>query len=350
MKRLRRSRPGQPGIQRRRRGTGVSYVDAEGSVVRDRTTLERIEGLAIPPAWSDVWICPDPEGHLQANGIDAAGRRQYLYHPRWRERRDAEKFQRIEGFAQGLPDLRDRVRRDIAGRGLPRERVLACAVRLLDAATFRIGSDDYARHNGSFGLTTLRREHVTLGRGRVVFRYRGKGGQLRTHEVHDADAVRVIRSLMRRPGRGHRLFVYRDEADRWTVVRANDVNAYLRAGVGVEASAKDFRTWHATVLAATDLAGREPSEPSASGRSIDRTITAAVRDVAEMMGNTPAVCRRSYIDPRVFDRFRDGLTIAREVAVLPGDELDGWHEGIRRAIEVAVLALLAGEQPGERAA
>jgi DNA topoisomerase IB len=193
MSRLHRSRLHGPGIQRRVQGRGFSYTDTRGRPV-DEETRARIEALAIPPAWTDVWICPDPDGHIQATGTDAAGRTQYRYHDRWSERRSAAKFHRIEAFAHGLPDLRASVSHDIAGRGIPRERVLACAVRLLDATTFRIGSDAYARENGSFGLTTIRRDHVTVGRTRAVFHYRGKGGAERTHDVRDPDAIRVCSS------------------------------------------------------------------------------------------------------------------------------------------------------------
>jgi len=347
--RLRRSRLDRPGITRRARGTGFSYVGLDGEPIRDPETLERIGSLVIPPAWTDVWICPDPNGHLQAVGVDAAGRRQYLYHPRWRERRDAEKFRRIELFVEGLPALRERVSRDLSMRGLPRDRVLACTIRLLDSATFRIGNDDYARQNGSFGLTTLRRDHITVGRQRATFRYRGKGGIQRSHEVHDPDAVRAIRALMQRRGGGRRLFVYR-EGDRWSQVRASDVNAYLREGIGDDASAKDFRTWHATVLAATDLAGRDMPDRSTPQRTVDRAISGMVKEVAEAMGNTPAVCRRSYIDPRVIDRYREGWTIADDVAALPADAPGRWGEQTRRDVEVAVLALLRGHESQRRAA
>jgi DNA topoisomerase I len=349
MSRLRRSRPSGPGIHRKTQGRGVRYEDDRGRPVRDEATLERINGLAIPPAWTDVWICPDPDGHLQAVGTDAAGRRQYRYHDRWNERRSAEKFRHIEAFAHGLPDLRARVTEDLAERGLPRGRVLACTVRLLDASTFRIGSDSYARENGSFGLTTIRRTHVTAGRTRAAFRYRGKGGLDRTHDVRDPDALRVIRALVRRTGGGRRLFVY-DDGGRWVPVRAADVNAYLRDGLGLDASAKDFRTWHATVLAAVGLAARV-SDEERSSTALDREILAVVRGVAEVLGNTPAVCRRSYIDPRVIDRFRDGSTIAEDLRSLPDEVAPGrWGDHTRRAVEGAVLALLAGERARRRAA
>ena len=349
MSRLRRSRLDRPGITRRPRGSGFSYLGIDGRTVRDPETLERIESLVIPPAWSDVWICPDANGHLQVVGVDAAGRRQYLYHQRWRERRDAEKFRRIERFVEGLPELRAGVARDLAKRGLARERVLACTIRLLDSATFRIGNDDYARQNGSFGLTTLRRDHVSVGRERAVFRYRGKGGVHRSHEVRDPDAVRVIRALIRRDGGGQRLFVFRD-GQRGFDVRASDVNEYLRAGVGDDASAKDFRTWHATVLAALDLAGRDVPDASTSRRRVDRTIGAMVKQVAEVMGNTPAVCRRAYIDPRVIDRYREGWTIADEVSALPSPALGDWSLRTRRDVELAVVSLLRGHGSARRAA
>jgi len=346
--RLHRSRPNGPGIHRRVQGRGFSYVDARGRPVNDRTR-ERIDALAIPPAWTDVWICPDPDGHIQATGTDAAGRTQYRYHDRWSERRSAAKFHRIEAFGHGLPDLRAQVSHDIAGRGIPRERVLACTVRLLDATTFRIGSDSYARENGSFGLTTIRRDHVTVGRTRAVFHYRGKGGAERTHDVRDPDAIRVIRALQRREGAGRRLFVYGADGH-VTPIRAADVNAYIRDGVGVESSAKDFRTWHATVLAAVGLAGIE-HDHSRSSRALDRDISSVVRGVSAMLGNTPAVCRNSYIDPRVIDRFRDGSTIAGDLTTLPDDVAPGrWGEAARRTVEAAVLALLAGDRARRRAA
>ncbi len=348
--RLRRSRPYGPGIHRKVQGRGFRYVDDAGRAVTDDATLERIASLVIPPAWTDVWICPNPDGHIQATGTDAAGRRQYRYHDRWSERRSAAKFHRIEAFAQGLPDLRAQVSHDLAGRTLSRDRVLACTVRLLDATTFRIGSDTYARENGSFGLTTIRRDHVTVGRTRALFHYRGKGGLERTHDVRDPDALRVIRALHRREDRGRRLFVYGLDG-RYVPVHAADVNSYIRDGVGVESSAKDFRTWHATVLAAVGLAGLA-QEHARSSRAIDRDIAGVVRAVSTVLGNTPAVCRTSYIDPRVIDRFRNGSTIAADLATVPADDVapGRWGEAARQTVESAVLALLAGDRAGRRAA
>jgi DNA topoisomerase-1 len=309
--------------------------------VNDLATLERIESLVIPPAWTDVWICADELGHLQAVGTDAAGRRQYLYHQRWRERRDVEKFTHVEEFAVHLPALRTHVADDLQRRGLPRERVLACAVRLLDSGTFRVGSDVYAAENGTFGLTTLRRSHVSLHRGRARFEYRAKSGVRRSQEISDAEAVRAIRALLRRPGRGGRLLTYRSDNGRWSAIRASDLNEYLRDALGIDASAKDFRTWHGTVLAALGFAGVE--DVSLVGRARQRAVRAVVSDVAESLGNTPAVARRSYIDPRVIDAFESGITIAGEIRQIPDDPFDDEvSDRTRRTIEEAVLALLSG--------
>lgn len=341
MSRLRRSRPSEPGIARRGRGAGFSYHLPDGRAVTDPATLDRIKALVIPPAWTEVWICADELGHLQAVGTDAAGRRQYLYHPRWRERREVEKFGHVETFAMHLPALRTQVAADLDHRGLPRERVLACAVRLLDGGTFRVGSDAYAAKNGTFGLTTLRRSHVSLHRGRARFAYRAKSGVRRSQEVADTEAVRVIRALLRRPGTGGRLLTYRGEGGRWTPIRASDLNEYLRDGLGVDASAKDFRTWHGTVLAALGLAGSEPVP--ANDRARQRAIRTVVAAVAESLGNTPAVARRSYIDPRVIDAYESGMTIASELRLIPDDPFDGdVSERTRRRIEEAVLDLVSG--------
>ena len=304
--------------------------------MRDQVELERIEDLAIPPAWTDVWICSDPDGHLQAAGTDAAGRRQYLYHPVWRERQDSKKFRRIESFARELPAMRERIARDLALDGVPRERVMAAAVRLLDRATFRIGSETYADRNGSFGLATIRTSHVRIEGSTLVFDYTAKGGLRRQHRVDDASLVPLFGRLKRRRSGGVELLAYR-EADRWRDVRSGDINDYLKGLVGEEHSAKDFRTWHATVLAAAIVAGSDAeSVPATSKR---RQVSATVRQVAEHLGNTPAVCRASYIDPRVFDRFREGSTVgavAHEIDTLPDDDK------ARFVLEAAVLELLEG--------
>jgi DNA topoisomerase IB len=287
--------------------------------VTDRDVLERIRGLAIPPAWEDVWISPDPWGHLQATGVDAAGRRQYRYHDVWRARRDREKHRRIESFGRALPSLRRRVGRDLARPGLPRERVLAGAVRLLDRTALRIGGEEYARRNGSFGLATLRHDHVTIRGDRLELRFNGKAGKEHAVSLRDPAVARLVRNLAR--GDGDEVLAWRDD-EGWHDVRAADVNDYLRERVGEDHSAKDFRTWHATVLAASLLAGHDPAQ----GR---RAVTAAIREVAAQLGNTPAVCRASYVDPRVVDAFLDeGVTIS------PTGRS-------REAVESAVLELLA---------
>jgi DNA topoisomerase IB len=342
--RLHRVDPTTPGIARRRRGKGFSYEDARGRPVRDPAVLERIRGLAIPPAWVEVWICPDPEGHLQAAGDDAAGRRQYLYHPAWRERQDVRKFRRIEEFARSLPGMRSTIEAHLDLDGLPKERVMAVAVRLLDRTTFRIGSEAYADANGSFGLATIRKSDVTIDGPRLIFDYVGKGGARRVHEVRDARLTPLLGRMKRRRGGGVELLAYR-EAGRWRDVRSGDVNAYLKDLLGPDHSAKDFRTWHATMLAAIDIAHAH-AELEGSKASRRRAITATVARVAEHMGNTPAVCRASYIDPRVFDRFREGRTIAPVVGRTPSDD----DEAVRERVERAVLELLAGDDQRAAAA
>jgi DNA topoisomerase IB len=329
--RLRRSDCSEEGIRRRRSGRGLTYLDADRRRIEDEDTLARIRELAIPPAWEDVWVCPDPFGHIQATGIDIAGRKQYLYHSRWQERRAEHKFEAMREFAAQLPTLRRAVTRDLRRSGMPRERALACAVRLLDLGFFRIGGEEYADANGSFGVATVRREHVTVGKKEVVFDFPAKSGQRRVQSIRDPAARRAIAAMRRRRSGPEDLLAYREDGG-WHDVRSDDVNAYIQEQVGEEFSAKDFRTWHGTVLAATALAGAErPASPSAAKRAIKD----AVDQVAEALGNTPAVCRSSYIDPRVLDRFRDGVTIApRHV----GGKLT--HAG-RSRIEREVLELVS---------
>ena len=326
MARLRHVERTAPGYGRRRRGRGFTYLDERGLPIRDRR-LERIRALAIPPAWEDVWICADERGHLQATGIDNAGRLQYLYHPGWRADRDRAKFERLEGFAEALPKLRAHVARDIRVRGYPRERILACSIRLLDRGLFRVGTEDYVS-NGSFGLATLRREHVVVRRSSVAFDFVGKGGKRQRLEIRDPDVVRIMRTLRRRrTGPTEDLLAWNDEGT-WRTVRAADINSYLKDASGEDFSAKDFRTWHATVLAAAVLAEHGPET---STRSSKRTIRAAAEEVAEHLGNTPTVARRSYIDPRVFARYLEGDSI--DVSALPDDDP-------QPALEAAVLVLL----------
>ncbi len=303
--RLRRSDCLGPGISRRRRGGGYGYLDPEGGRIADEDTLERLRGLAIPPAWQDVWICSDPCGHIQATGLDQAGRKQYLYHERWQLRAAARKFESMREFASALPRLRRAVKKDLAREGMPRARALACAVRLLDLGFFRIGGEEYAEANESYGVATVLREHVSIEGEEVVFDFPAKSGQRRVQSIRDPEVKRAIEAMRRRRSGPDDLLAFR-EAGAWHDVRSEDVNAYLQEKAGEEFSAKDFRTWHGTVLAAVELALEEPGSTK-GGR--ERAIRAAIKRVAERLGNTPAVCRSSYVDPRLLDRFRDGKTI-----------------------------------------
>jgi DNA topoisomerase IB len=318
-----------------RRGRGFAYTDQHDRRIADPEVLERLRALAIPPAWRDVWICPDPMGHLQATGVDSAGRKQYLYHPRWRERRDQQKFDRLLRFGEALPQLRRRVASDLRGPEATRQRVLACAVRLLDIGLFRIGSEEYADDEGGLGLATVRKEHVSLNGSSVVFDYPGKGGSRRVLKIRDASCRPLIATLRRRRGGGPQLLAYR-EGRRWSDLRSDEINDYLKERIGEDFSAKDFRTWNATVMAAMSLAARNHGPPSKSTRK--REIDQAVRHVAELLGNTPAVARRSYIDPRVIDRYQSGSTIAAALRSAP--ELDAVDDRARARIENAVLELL----------
>jgi len=337
MARLRRADCSGPGITRRRAGRGFVYLDEDGRRVEEPEVLQRIRELGLPPAWRDVWICPYPNGHLQATGLDAAGRKQYRYHDAWRTRRDAEKFSDMTRFARALPALRAHVEADLHATGrLTRERVVACAVRLLDRGFFRIGTEEYTVTNESYGLATMRKEHVTVEPdGTMVFDYPAKSGQRRLQAIVDPLATDIVAQLKRRRGGGPELLAYRD-GRRWVDLRSPDINAYLKESTGGDFSAKDFRTWSATVLAAVALAVSGPAQGSPTSRS--RAITRAVKETARYLGNTPAVCRASYIDPRVFDAFRAGLVIDRGVlveAIEPG-ALATQHP----TIEAAVLDLI----------
>jgi DNA topoisomerase-1 len=303
--RLRRADCAGPGIRRIRRGRGFSFEDGSGERIADEETLERIRQMAIPPAWKEVWICPDPFGHIQATGYDEAGRKQYLYHERWQQRQAERKFELVREFALKLPKLRRAVTADLRRRGMPRERALACAVRLLDLGFFRVGSEVYAEENESFGLATVRREHVTIGRSEVVFDFPAKSGQRRVQSIRDAAARRALEAMYRRRSGPEDLLAYRSGGG-WVDVRSDEVNEYIHEKIGEQFTAKNFRTWHGTVLAAVALASENPPRSEAAAK---RAISAAVNQVSEALGNTPAVCRASYIDPRVLDRYRDGVTI-----------------------------------------
>jgi DNA topoisomerase IB len=319
-----------------RRGKGFSYLDGAGNPYRDPEDLLRIKELAIPPAWEEVWICTDPMGHLQATGVDAAGRKQYRYHDLWRERRDREKFDHMVLFAKALPKMRRRVLADLRrGDELDERRVLACALRLLDVGLFRVGSEQYADDEGGVGLATIDRRSVAVHDSEVVFDYLAKGGVHRVQAVQDPLAGEVVRALRRRRSGGDQLLAYR-VGRAWHPVRSDQINDHLKALIGEEFSAKDFRTWNATVLAAVSLAadGRD----AVSKRARTRAINGAIKGVAEVLGNTPAVARRSYIDPRVFDRYLSGWTIGGELDRL--GTLRGPDDRRRERLEDAVLDLL----------
>jgi DNA topoisomerase IB len=333
--RLRRVDCSGPGIRRRRQGRGFRYLDEDGDVVADGEVMLRIHELVIPPAWEDVWICPYPGGHIQATGMDAAGRKQYLYHPRWRQRRDLQKFDDMVVFARTLPRLRKRVDAELGGGDeLTYDRVCACAVRLLDRGFFRVGGEDYAVRNESYGLATMKKRHVRLRDDVLLFDYPAKSGQRRVQAVIDSQVAEVVEQLKRRRGGGDELLAYKDDG-RWADVRSADINAWLKDATGKDISAKDFRTWGATVLAAVALAVSADAPTTKTGRK--RAIKRAVDEVAYYLGNTPTVARASYIDPRVFDRYRDGEVIDhRLVAAAP----DGDATAIQGPVERAVLKLL----------
>lgn len=340
-----------PGIARRRRGRGFSYLDADGTPVRDAVTIDRIRALAIPPAWTDVWICSDARGHIQATGIDAAGRKQYRYHDGWRRRRDQAKFDAMIAFARALPALRRRVARDLAeADDLGEARVLACAARLLDVGLFRIGGDDYAAQNESYGLTTLRRAHVRVQRDGLLFDFPAKSGQRRVQRIDDPDVRPVVAALKRRRGGGQELLAFR-RGRRWIDLKAEDVNTYLKDATGGSFTAKDFRTWNATALCAVALAVHAREATSRTSRR--RLVKAAVEEVATFLGNTPTVARTSYIDPRVIDRFHDGLTVAAALTTDHEQAEEGEpvpEQNVSERVRRAVLDLIAGDEdaPGVR--
>ena len=331
MTRLRRTSPDQPGWSRRRAGKGFVYLD-EGGQRLPAEEAQRIKDLVIPPAWTDVWVTPHPNGHLQAVGTDDAGRRQYLYHPDWRTRRDAEKFERMEQFGKALAKARELVVADLGREGMPLERACAAAVRLLDLGYFRIGNDVYADENGSFGLTTLERRHVRRRQEKLVFAFVGKSGVEHEIEIDDRVVVETIEVMRRRRGADARLLSYK-EGRSWRSVLPELVNEYVRASTGLEATAKDFRTWHATVLAAAALA--ETPEPGETKASRKRAVSGAMKEVAAFLGNTPTLARSAYVDPRVTEAYEHGQTISSTTR----RTFDSPDER-QAALERAVLRLL----------
>ncbi len=311
-----------PGIRRYMTDHGFDYVKPGGDPVDDAPTLDRIRKLVIPPAWTDVWICPTERGHIQATGRDAKGRKQYRYHDRWREHRDGHKYDRLLAFGRVLPRLRARVDADLRRRGLPRDKVLAAVLRLMEITLIRVGNEEYAKTNKSFGLTTLRDRHAKVAAGGAVFEFRGKSGKLHKTGFRDRRLARIVKACQDVPGQ--RLFQYLDEHGERHAVESADVNAYLREALGADFSAKDFRTWAGTVSAARALAAMPvPESPAAAKRNINTCIKA----VAGLLGNTAAVCRRAYIHPRVLAAYEQGA-----LPFKPGAS--------KRAFELAVLRFL----------
>ena len=294
----------QPGIRRKGAGSGFRYVDAKGNAVNDEAVLARIKSLAIPPAWTEVWICPWANGHIQATGRDARGRKQYRYHPRWRDVRDEAKYERMLNFARALPGIRKTVDAALKQPGLPREKILATIVYLLQATMMRIGNEEYARHNKSFGLTTLRDRHARIDGGEVEFRFRGKSGVQHAVRVDDPRLARIIRASRDLPGQ--ELFQYIDDDGVQRSVDSADVNDYLREITGEDFTAKDFRTWSGTVLAALALQEYEKFDSEAQAK---KNVVRAIESVAERLGNTPAVCRKCYVHPAVIESYLDGTMV-----------------------------------------
>ncbi len=325
-----------PGIRRERAGHGFRFVGVRGRPVRDAETLARIHGLVIPPAWTDVWICPFANGHLQATGRDARGRKQYRYHPRWREVRDEEKYGRMLAFGAALPRMRRRVRRDLKLPGLPRNKVLAIVVFLLENTLIRVGNEEYTRANGSYGLTTLHDQHAEVRGATIRFHFRGKSGKMRRVELTDKRLARLVKRCRELPGQ--ELFQYLDDEGEPHAINSTDVNDYLREISGEDFTAKDFRTWAGTILAATTLIQIGPSPSAHAGKQ--RTV-AAVKFVAECLGNTVAVCRKCYIHPQVLESYQAGTL---------GKLFRSRAKGSRntsglRASELGLLSFLKASQP-----
>ncbi len=323
----------RPGIRRQRAGRHFRYVGPDGQPVRDPAVLQRIRALAIPPAWTDVWICADPNGHIQATARDAKGRKQYRYHPRWQAVRDETKYEHTIAFGQALPRIREQTERDLDLPGLPREKVLAAVVRLLEATLIRVGNDEYARHNHSFGLTTMRDRHVDVDGGKLRFHFRGKAGKQHALELHDRRLARIVKRCRDIPGQ--ELFQYYDDAGERRDVGSGDVNEYLREITGQDFTAKDFRTWAGTVLAAWALSEFEAFDSETQAK---QNVVRAIERVAERLGNTPAVCRRCYVHPAVLDAYLDGSLVETLKHQVEG-ELSGSLSTLPPE-EAAVLVLL----------
>jgi DNA topoisomerase-1 len=328
----------RPGITRRRRGKGFSYHRPDGEKVTDPEEIERINSLAIPPAYRDVWICPRVNGHIQATGRDERGRKQYIYHPQWQELRERDKFEHLLSFAEVLPKIRRRVSRDLQREGMPREKVLAAVVRLLESTLARVGNASYAKENGSFGLTTIRKKHVEVDDEAVIFEFTGKGGQDWHVETDDPRIAEVVRQCVEIPG--YELFKYLDPDGDRRDVESGHVNDYLRSITSEEITAKDFRTWAGTVLCAEELAEYQHENE----RQAKKNVVAAVKSVASVLGNTPAVCRQSYVHPVVIDSYLEG-TLAERLR-RSGDNGVKAPSGLRGS-EVAVWRVLKESRNGD---
>jgi DNA topoisomerase I len=323
----------KPGITRSKAGKGFKYILPDGGVVKDRETLYRIKRLAIPPAWTDVWICPWENGHIQATGRDARGRKQYRYHSRWREIRDSVKYSRMILFADALPGIRAKVEEDIKLPGLPREKVLATIARLLETTLIRVGNDEYAKQNKSFGLTTMRDQHVDINGSKMCFEFRGKSGKWHSVELSDRRLAKIVARCQEIPG--YELFQYLDEQGQRQTVDSSDVNEYLRQITGADFTAKDFRTWAGTVLAAMALQEFEQFDSKTQAK---KNIVKAIENVAARLGNTPSICRKCYVHPAVLDSYLDGSmlnTLRQRTEEVILDKLQGL-----RPEEAAVTGLL----------
>lgn len=322
-----------PGIRRKKAGKGFSYTGLDGKPIKDQATLNRIKSLAIPPAYKNVWICPDERGHIQATGLDERGRKQYRYHPKWREVRDETKFARTIAFARALPKIRARTAEDLARKGYPREKVLAAIVQLLEKTAIRVGNEEYAKQNKSYGLTTMRNRHAKVEGTQVHFHFRGKSGKWHDIDLQDRKLASIIKKMQDLPGQS--LFQYVDDEGQTHSIESSDVNAYLKEISGEEFSAKDFRTWAGTVSASLALQEFEAFESETAAKS---NIVAAIKSVAQRLGNTPAVCRKAYIHPAVIESYMDGSMLEslkqKAEEALESDIAD------LRPEEAAVLGLL----------
>lgn len=327
----------KPGIRRERSGEQFSYIGVDDQPITDEKTLQRIHSLAIPPAWTDVWICPHPRGHIQATGRDAKGRKQYRYHPQWRKVRDETKYHKMLTFGMALPTIRQKVAEDLQLGGLPREKVLATIVELLDITAIRVGNEEYARENQSYGLTTLRNRHVNVSGANIRLHFRGKSGKDHTYTVKDKKLARIVKRLQDLPG--HELFEYVDEQNEVRGVESADVNEYLRAVTQEDFTAKDFRTWWGTVIVVEALKDLGEAQTQTQAK---KNITEAVKEAAQYLGNTPAICRKCYVHPQVLDAYLNGTllkTLKEQEERRPQKALAGLHPE-----EVALMELLEGEQ------